>query len=123
MPDPDNRPGLSRPLWIFAAVGALSLHLGGAALAFVHMRATDDDESLGAPAIEVGLEMMSPQREATDLPPGPDSDVSVASPALAQQQAEVKDSNLPKDNPDETEDPDRVVTTNETRKPVEEDSK
>ena len=62
-------------------------------------------------------------REATDLPPGPDTDASVASPALAEQKAEVKETELPKDMPTETEEPDRVVTPNDTNKPKEEDPK
>ena len=68
------------------------------------------------PAIEIGLELTSPRREATDLPPGPDTDASVASPALAEQKAEVKETELPKDTPTETDDPDRVVTPNEFQK-------
>jgi TonB family protein len=57
----------------------------------------------------------------TDLPPGPDTDASVASPALAEQQAEVKETDLPKAVPTETEEPDRVVTTNDIKKPEKEE--
>ncbi len=119
--DIEQRP--SRRLWMSAAVGALALHLAGAALAVAHLRTDDPDNSLGAPAIEIGLEMMSPHLEPTDLPPGPDNDASVASPALAEQEAELKDTELPKDVPTETEEPDRVVTTNDNDKPREDDSK
>ena len=104
----------SRRLWIFAALGALALHVGGAALAVAHLRTDDPDDSLGAPAIEIGLEMASPHLEATDLPPGPDAEASVASPALAEQKAEIKETELPKDAPTETDDPDRVVTPNKS---------
>src|SRR6185436_13611002 len=55
-----------------------------------------------------------------DLPPGPDTDASVASPALAEQQAVVKDSELPKAMPTETEDPDRIVTASEAKPEKEE---
>jgi TonB family protein len=113
----------SRRLWIFAGLSALALHLGGAALAVAHLRSDDVDDALGAPAIEIGLELSSPKLEPTDLPPGPDSDASVASPALAEQKAEVKETDLPKDTPTETENPDRVVTPNDVKKPVEEDAK
>ena len=41
----------------------------------------------------------------------------MASPALAEQQAVVKETELPKAVPTETEDPDRVVTANESKKP------
>src|SRR6202163_3575928 len=119
--DTEQRP--SRRLWIFAGLGALALHVGGGALAVAHLRAVDLDESLGAPAIEIGLELMSPHLEASDLPPGPDTDASVASPALAEQKAEVKETELPKDVPTEGDDPDRVVAPNESQKPKEDDPK
>jgi periplasmic protein TonB len=123
MSDLDTEAKSSRRLWIFAGVGALALHLGGAALAVAHLSSADLDEDLGAPAIEIGLEMTSPHLEPTDLPPGPDTEASVASPAIAEQKAELKDSELPKDTPTETEDPDRVVTPNDSQKPKEDDTK
>jgi protein TonB len=123
MSDLDTEQKPSRRLWILAAVGALVLHVGGAALAFAHLRSDDPDDSLGAPAIEIGLEMTSPHVEATDLPPGPDTDASVASPALQEQKAEVRETELPKDVPTETEDPDRVVTPDDSHKPKDDDPK
>ena len=39
----------SRRLWIFAGVGALALHVGGAALAIAHLQTDESDDSLGAP--------------------------------------------------------------------------
>jgi periplasmic protein TonB len=123
MTDLDIEQKPSRRLWIFAGLSALALHLGGAALAVAHLRSDDLDDQLGAPAIEIGLELTSPKLEPTDLPPGPDSDASVASPALAEQKAELKETDLPKDTPTETENPDRVVTPNDAKKPVEEDTK
>jgi protein TonB len=119
--DFEQRP--SRRLWMLAGVAALALHLGGAALAVAHLRTDEPDDSLGAPAIEIGLELASPHLEATDLPPGPDTEASVASPAIAEQKAELKETELPKDTPTETEDPDRVVTPNESSKPKEDDTK
>jgi protein TonB len=121
MPDLEQKP--SRRLWLLAALGALALHIGGVALAIAHLRTDDPDDALGAPAIEIGLEMMSPHLEPTDLPPGPDADASVASPALAEQKAEVKETELPKDVPTETEDPDRAVTPDDQKKPKEDDAK
>jgi periplasmic protein TonB len=120
-PDTEQRP--SWRLWILAGVGALALHIGGAALAVAHLRTVDLDDSLGAPAIEIGLEMMSPHLEATDLPPGPDTDAAVASPAIAEQKAELKETELPKDVPAEAVDPDRVVTSNDSSKPREDNTK
>jgi periplasmic protein TonB len=113
----------SRSLWIGAAAGALALHLGGVALALAHLKADDSEDALGAPAIEIGLEMTAPKTDPTDLPAGPDTDASMASPALAEQKAEVKETDLPKDTPDETEDADRMVTPNDVKKPVKDEAK
>lgn len=110
----------SRRLWVSAAIVALAIHAGGVALAVTRMTSEDDAESMGAPAIEIGLEMMSPRNEATDLPPGPDTEASAASPAVQEQKAEVKETDLPKAVPTETDDPDRVVTPDDSKKPVEE---
>ena len=123
MSDLETEPRPSRRLWVFAAAAALALHLGCGALAIAHLRRSESDDALGANAIEVGIEFASVRREVTDLPPGPDSDASVASPALAEQQAEVKETELPKDVPTEPEEADRVVTPNETNKPKEDDPK
>jgi TonB family protein len=111
----------SRRLWVIAALCAVILHGGTIAAAVMQMETEEADDSLGAPAIEVGLEMTSPKLDATDLPPGPDTDASTASPAVTEQKAEVKVSDLPKDVVNESEDPDRVVTENESKKPKEEE--
>ena len=113
----------SRRLWLFAGTAALALHLGGAALAVAHLKSVDDNEALGASAIEIGIDLASTKSEETDLPPGPDSDASVASPALAERKAEVKETDLPKDIPTKQADADRVVTPNDVKKPVEEEAK
>jgi periplasmic protein TonB len=111
---------LTRPvparLWVFAGLGALAIHAACVALAVAHLRG-DDEEALGAPAIEIGVELMAPRTEASDLPPGPESDASAASPAVQQQKAVTEQSELPKDTPTETEDPDRIVTQNDNVKP------
>ena len=111
------------PLWTVAAVTAVSLHVGGAALAFVHLKPDLDSQSLGASGDAISIELTAPNVEQTDLPAGPDTDASVASPALAEQKAEVKPTDLPKDKPDETDDADRVVTQNESKKPTDSDPK
>lgn len=123
MSDLETEQKPSRRLWFLAAAGALALHLGCGALALAHLQEAETEDSLGANAIEVGIEFASLRREATDLPPGPDTDASVASPALADQKAELKEAELPKDVPSEAEDPDRVVTPNESNKPKEDDPK
>src|ERR1700744_5658653 len=122
MSEPELQQKSYRRLWVFAAVGALALHLGGAALAVAHLRA-DDDDGLGANGAEYAVEMSSPDVEENDLPPGPDADASQASPQLAEQKAEVKETDLPKDEVHESDDPDRVVTENDSKKPVQDDPK
>jgi TonB family protein len=123
MPDLETEQRPSRRLWALAAIAALSLHLGCGALAVAHLQTDENDDALGAAAIEIGMELASLHREATDLPPGPDTDASVASPALSEQKAEVKETELPKDVPTETEEADRVVAPNESKKPKEDDPK
>src|SRR5580704_19392288 len=123
MTDFDIEQKPSRRLWIFAAIVAVMLHVGGGALAVAHLQNDDPDDSVGTSAIEIGLEMTSPHLEATDLPPGPDADASVASPAMAEQKAEVKETELPKEVPTETEEPDRVVAPDDSNKPKEDDPK
>jgi TonB family protein len=122
MTDLDTRQTSSR-LWFFAALTAFAFHAGGAALALAHLKSYEPDDNLGAPAIEIGLELSSPRQDPTELPPGPDSDASVASPAMPEQKAEIKETDLPKEVPTETDDPDRVVTPNEAKKPIEDDAK
>src|SRR5262249_28030247 len=75
---------------------------------------------LGAPAIEIGVELAAPHLPPTDLPPGPDTDASTASPPVIAQQEVVKESDLQKAKPTETEDPDRVVAPESLKKPKEE---
>ncbi len=111
----------SRRLWMIAALCAVLLHGGGIAAAVLQMDAEDSDDAMGAPAIEVGIEMAAPRLEATDLPPGPDTEASTASPAIAEQKAVEKETELPQAKVIESEEPDRVVTENESKKPTEEE--
>ena len=113
----------SRKLWILAAVAALALHLGGAALALAHLRTDDDDDGLGAAGAEFAVEMASPKAPETDLPPGPDSEAMQEQQALPEQKAETKETELPKDQSQQVDDPDRVVTENISKKPQDEDPK
>ncbi|MCP4616968.1 MAG: energy transducer TonB [Bradyrhizobium sp.] len=122
MIDLETEPRPSKRLWVSAAIGALALHLAGVALAVAHLRTDGDDGTLGATAFEVGV-FSSPHVEQNDLPPGPDSDASTASPQLNEQKAEVKQTDLPKDMPHEADDPDRIVTQNESNKPKEDEPK
>ena len=108
-------------LWLFAGLGAVAIHAACVALAVAHFSAEEEDDALGAPAIEIGMDLMSPRSEPSDLPPGPDADASAASPAVQQQKAVVEQTELPKDIPTETDEPDRIVTPNDSNKPKEDE--
>jgi len=111
----------SRSLWVFAAVVALALHVGGAALAIVHLQVDDEGGDLGAQGTEIGLDLTSPSTEVTELPPGPDSEAQQASVATPEQKAVEKETDLPKAVVHESEEPDRVVTETESKKPEKEE--
>ena len=117
----DRRP--SRRLWLLAAAGALALHVGGVAFAIARLSADDEGDGLGTNAVEVGVEWASPHVEDTDLPAGPDVEAQMAQPQVPDQKAEGKPTDLPQDTPDQTDDPDRVVTEHKSVKPTEEDPK
>lgn len=105
-----------------AAVTALVLHAGGVAVAITHLNNNDDDSVPGNSLIDIGVDQATERGEASELPPGPDSNASVAAPQLAEQKAEVKESELPQDKPTD-EEADRVVTPNESKKPKEDEPK
>ncbi len=107
-------------VWVLAAVCAVAVHLGCVALALEYVQ-PDDDVDLGAPAIEIGVALAAPLLDPTDLPPGPDTDESAFSPAVMAQEAVVTPTDLPKETPIETDDPDRLVALNDPQKPKQED--
>lgn len=109
-------------LWLMAATTAFVIHAGCVAFAVTRAQIDDEADELGAPAIEIGVELTSPRAEATDLPPGPDAEASAASPAVMEQKAVVTDTELPKAVPTETEEPDRVVTLDDSKKPKDEEA-
>jgi protein TonB len=104
-------------LWLVAAAAAVALHVGGGALAVASLSREELPDELGTPAIGISVELMAPRAEPADLPIGPQSEASVASPPVVEQKAEEKPTDLPTDKPMETEDPDRLVTTQESKKP------
>ncbi len=114
-----RHPGTSRSLWAAAATVAVSLHLAFAALAYVYAQRETESDDLGAPGIEIALELASPQTQPSDLPPGPDVEASVASPAVAEQKAEVKEADL-KETPVDTERADQQVRVDTKDKPDDE---
>ncbi len=123
MSDLDTEPKPSRRLWFFAGLVAIVLHVGGAALAVANWRGDDGDDSLGAAGVEIAFEMASPKPVDEELPPGPDQDEAQRSVRQVQQKAEAKQTELRKDRPDDSVDPDRIVTTSNAREPREDEPK
>lgn len=123
MVDLDARHSGSRRLWALAAIAALALHLVGAALAFANLRTELGEGGLGANADEIAVELASPVVDDDQLPPGPDVDPTQASQQVAEQKAETQDTELPKDRPNEAEEPDRIVTQSNSDKPREDEPK
>jgi len=105
---------ITRAAWVFSALSAGAIHVACVALAFGSMR-PEDDQSLGAPAIEIGVELASPRLDLTDLPVGPDTDASAEAPEVIQQKTVVEKNDLPKATPIETNNPDRVVSPNDPK--------
>jgi TonB family protein len=112
---------VAKRVWVGAAALALGAHLAFAAFAIAAMREDPDEDDLGAPGIEVSLELASPLIPPQDLPPGPESEASAMSPPVAEQKVETKDVDLPKEKSVESENPDRLVTMQTTKEPNEKD--
>jgi TonB family protein len=113
---------LSPAIWIGGALGAVAIHAGCLAVALAPAPA-DDEVDLGAPAIEIGIELAAPRLEPIDLPVGPEAEATAPSQAVVEQKAIVEQSDLPKAEPTQTDDPDRLVTPNDANKPPEETPK
>jgi periplasmic protein TonB len=101
-------------VWILAAIIALTGHVAFAAFAVTRMLDDADDEDLGAPGIEVSVELASPRLKPSDLPPGPESDASAASRAAVQQKTEVNPDHE-QDKPNVTDQADRQVSASKTK--------
>jgi periplasmic protein TonB len=123
MPDRNRPLHRAGSVWLFAGLGALAIHAGGAALALAYMQPNDSDADLGAPAIEIGIELASPHREPSDLPVGPETDASAPSSAMVAQKEIVQQIDLPKALPDEADDPERAVSPAEAKTPTPDDPK
>lgn len=106
--------------WVIGAVGALALHVAGAAVVFGYLRDTGVD--LGAPGLIVDIELTPPRRAPNDLPVGPDTEASARAPAVVEQKTVIEKTDLPKDAPTDTDDPERFVSR-EDEQPVDQDPK
>jgi len=107
--------------WVIGALGALALHLAGGALVFGYLRDTTVD--LGAPGLVVDVELTAPRRDPNDLPVGLDTEASAQAPSVVEQKTVVQKNDLPKDTPTDTDDPDRFVSSEDVKQPVDQDPK
>jgi periplasmic protein TonB len=124
MSDLDTGHSSSRRMWFLAAIGALMLHVGGAALALTHLREEEDIGGLGAAGAEViDIDLASPKVENDDVPVGQDSEAQNASQFMPEQVKEAEQTAAIKATPTTTEEADQQVTTSEIVKPVEEEQK
>ena len=89
---------LRRNVWIFAAIFVCCAHVALAAFAIARMNEPEDDD-LGAPGIEIAFELTSAQTTPSELPPGPESEASAASPPVVEQKTTEKKVDLPKETP------------------------
>lgn len=119
-PAPFEIPPPSRGVWAFAAIVALALHAGIGGLVVSQLEQQTDESELGAPALAIGVELASPRLTPSDLPPGPESEASMASQAAAERRPTVVQTEVPKETPVESEQPDRLVTLNDVKAPAEE---
>jgi TonB family protein len=120
MSELDPSPKTSARLWIAAALGAVAIHAGCVALAMAYMAVDEDDDALGAPAIEIDLERAAPWLDPADLPPGPEAEATAPSPAVVEQKANLEKTELPNAVPTETDDPDRLVAPDPSQHPKDE---
>ena len=106
---------------MLAAVAAVALHLGGAALALTSFKDDEDVGGLGAAGAEViDIDIGSPKVENDEVPVGQDAPEQAAAPQLQEQKSEVEQTDLQKAVPTTTEEADRQVTTSDVKKPTEE---
>ncbi|HWK95643.1 MAG TPA: TonB family protein [Pseudolabrys sp.] len=92
---------------------ALAMHAGLGGFILLDAQQEPDDSELGAPALAIGIDLASPRTPPTNLPPGPESEASMASQAVTEQRAATVQSDLPKETPVESEEADRLVTRDE----------
>lgn len=118
-----HRPLGQMALWGIGGLIAVGLHALVAVTLLQPVTADAADDDLGAPAMEIGIELAAPKIEATDLPPGPEADNSASSTASIAQPAVPDKTDLPQDKPVETEEPDRIVTPEKVVEPKEPDPK
>lgn len=113
-----------RPLprtWVIGAIGAIVLHVAGGVMVFGYLH--DTSVGLGAPGLVVDVELTAPHRAPSDLPVGLDTEASARAPAVVEQKTVIEKNDLPKDTPTDTDDPERFVSREDVKQPVDQDPK
>lgn len=120
-PEPFELPSPSGKVWTFAIGVALALHVGMAGVILFETAQEPEENELGAPGLTIAIDLASPRSVPTNLPPGPESEASAASQAVAEQRPAMVEPDLPKQTPVESENPDQVVTLNDVKEPAEQE--
>jgi periplasmic protein TonB len=77
-------------LWVLAAGCSVALHGACIALVVMSLRADPDEVALGAPGMEIQVELAAPRTESNDLPRGPNIEASIASPTAVPEKEAIK---------------------------------
>jgi len=108
-------------MWALASAAALLLHFGFIVAVAEYLQSGDPEPEFGAPAIEIGIELLDKRGEPVELPPGPDTEESAASAPVPEQRKEAEHTTLPQETPVKTDAPERLVAPIETQKPKDEE--
>ncbi len=103
------------PTWLAAAGVALALHAGIALGSLWAMTPEESDDEIGAPAIEVSVEMAAPKAEDADAPPGPESTASAAAPDSAEARPQAEAALQPKPETIDAENPDLAAARDQQK--------
>lgn len=106
------------PTWLVAAAVALSLHLAIALAALWTLTPEPTDDEIGAPAIELAMDMAAPKADDSEAPPGPESAASAAAPDSAEAKPQTEAAQMKQDTA-EAENPELIASREAARKPEE----
>ena len=106
------------PHWLIAGLAALALHGGAAGFALLGAEPEDDDD-VGAAAIEIGLDYEAPRNEPSFLPPGQEAEDSKAALDTPEQKLKTEDKALPEAKMTEAEEAEEQAAPKPTVKPEE----
>lgn len=108
----------ANPTWLVAATVALVLHLAVAIGALWTLTSEPTDDEIGAPAIELAMDMAAPKADESEAPPGPESAASAAAPDSAEAKPQTEAAQLKQDLA-EAENPELMTARETAQKPEE----